>query len=46
MIEILTILGIATKESKYLLYKCDTVDGTMFREICEEADRKRKTSKT
>jgi hypothetical protein len=40
MIEILIILGIATTESKYLLFKCDTFDGTMTREICEEADRK------
>jgi hypothetical protein len=40
MIDVFTILGIATKEGKYLLHKCDTVDGTMFREICEEADGK------
>jgi hypothetical protein len=46
MVEVLSILGIATKEikqsrmSKYLLYKYATVGLTMFRKVCEEADRK------
>jgi sensor histidine kinase YesM len=46
MVEVISILGIATKEikqgrmSKYLLYKYDNVDWRMFRKICEEADWK------
>jgi hypothetical protein len=46
MVEVLAILGIATKEirqggmSKYLLYKHNEVDWTMYRKIYEEADRK------
>ena len=46
MVEVLSILGIATKEikqgrmSKYWLYKYITVDRTMFREICKEIDGK------
>jgi hypothetical protein len=46
MVEVISVLGIATKEirqswiSKHLLYKCVTVDRTMFSKIREEADRK------
>ena len=48
IVEVLSILGIATKEikqsrlSKYSPYKCITVDRTigLFREIWEEADWK------
>jgi hypothetical protein len=46
MVEVLSILAIATKEikqgrtSKYLLYKNFSVDGIIFREIFKEADRK------
>ena len=44
MAEVLSILGIATKEikqgrmSKYFPNKCDVVDQKMIRKICEEAD--------
>ena len=46
MAEVISILGIATKEmkrgriSKYLPYNYVAVDWTIFRKICEEADRK------
>ena len=46
MIEVLSILGIATREikqgrmSKYLLHDRVTVDLTMFRKIFKEVDRK------
>ena len=45
MAEVLSILGIATKEikqgrmSKCFSYKYEIVDGRMIRKICEEADR-------
>ncbi len=44
MAEVLSILGIATKEinqgrmSKYFPYNCDIVDRKMIRKICEETD--------
>ena len=40
MMEVLNILGMAMKESrmsKYMLYKCDAADGTMFREMCDRS---------
>ena len=46
MVEVLSILGIATREikqgriSKYLLYKYDNVDRTIYRKILKEVDRK------
>lgn len=46
MIEVLSILGIATKEikqsrmSEYVLYKSVTLDWRIFRKILEETDRK------
>ena len=46
MVEILSILGIATKEinqgriSKCSVFRYVTVDRTMFRKICEDGDRK------
>ena len=46
MVEVLSILGIATKEikksriSKYFLQNMTSVDWTMIRKICEEAVRK------
>ena len=45
MAEVLSILGIATKEirqgrmSKCLVYEYENVDRRMFRKICEDADR-------
>ena len=45
MVEVFSILGIAMKEinqgrmSKYVQYKCETVDRRMFRKIFEEVDR-------
>jgi hypothetical protein len=44
IVEVLSILGIATKEikqgriSKYLPCKCEIVDRKMIRKICEETD--------
>ena len=46
VVEVLSILGIATKKikqgrlSKYSLYKYITVNGTMSRKICKQADPK------
>ena len=46
MVEVLNVLGIATKEirqgrmSKFLLYKFVTVDRTILRKIFKETDRK------
>ena len=46
MVEVLNVLGIATKEirqgrtSKLLLYECFAVDKMILRKISEEADRK------
>ena len=46
MVEVLSILGIATKEvkkgriSKFSTYKCVTVGLSICRKICKETDRK------
>ena len=46
MVEVLSILGIATKEikqsrmSEYMLYKYATVGLTTLRKVCEKGDRK------